>query len=201
MVSDAPVVLAVTGASGAIYAWRTARALLKAGRDLELILSPAAKMVVRDELELGAVRFRDFLLERTGADPGRIREFSPADIGAPCASGSHAIAGMVVVPCSMKTLAGIANGVASGLIERSADVALKESRPLILVVRETPMNLVQLRNQVAAAEAGARILPACPAFYQKPKTLDDIADFIAGRVLSLLGMEHRLFEPWGDTTV
>jgi 4-hydroxy-3-polyprenylbenzoate decarboxylase len=197
VVSEAPVVLAVTGASGAIYAWRTARALLAAGRDLELILSPAAKMVVRDELELGSGRFRDFLLERTGADPGRIREFSPSDIGAPCASGSHAIAGMVVVPCSMKTLAGIANGVASGLIERSADVALKESRPLILVVRETPMNLVQLRNQVAAAEAGARILPACPAFYQKPKSLDDIADFIAGRILSLLCIEHQLFTPWG----
>lgn len=200
MPSEPPIVLAVTGASGALYAWRTARALLEAGRDLELILSPAGKMVARDELNLGDRKFRQFLLERTGVAPGRVREFAPTDIGGPSASGSHQTSGMVVVPCSMKTLAGIANGLAAGLIERSADVALKEGRPLILVVRETPMNLVQLRNQVAAAEAGARIVPACPAFYQKPKTLDDIADFIAGRILSLLGIEHRLFEPWGETT-
>lgn len=196
----APIILAVTGATGSIYAYRTAKALLDANRIVELIISPAAKMVLRDELELEKNQnFRDFLLSRRegSTDGANLIEYNYNDIGAPAASGSHFTAGMVVVPCSMKTLAGIANGYASSLIERSADVTLKENRPLILVTRETPMNLVQLRNQVKAAEAGALIVPASPAFYQKPSSFNDLADFIAGRILSLLGIEHRLFSPWG----
>ncbi len=103
---------------------------------------------------------------------------------------------MVIVPCSMKTLAGVAHGLSRSLIERAADVMLKERRRLVLVPRETPMSLPQLRNMVAAAEAGAMILPAMPAFYQKPKTIDDLADFIAGKILSALDFDHRLFTPW-----
>jgi flavin prenyltransferase len=195
-----PIVMAVTGASGGIYAWRTARALLEAGRRIELIISPAAKMVMRDELEFRRGEdFADYLFAHLGKPVPRERlsVHGHKEIAAPPASGSYITGGMVVVPCSMKTLAGIANGFAGNLIERSADVTLKEGRPLILVTRETPMNLVQLRNQVAAAEAGARIVPATPAFYQKPKSFEDLADFIAGRVLALLGIEHSLFPAWG----
>lgn len=193
------VVLAVTGASGSIYAWRTAKALLEKEYSLELILSPAAKMVLKDELPLDEAESFPEFVQRTldkQIPESAMRIFGHTNIGGPTASGSHQTLGMVVVPCSMKTLSGIANGFSSNLIERSADVTLKEARPLILVTRETPMNLVQLRNQVAAAEAGARIVPASPAFYQQPKTFEDIADFIAGRVLSLLGIDHELFKVW-----
>ena len=103
---------------------------------------------------------------------------------------------MVVVPCSVKTLSGIARGASASLIERAGDVSLKERRPLVLVVRETPLNLIQLRNMTAAAEAGAVILPAMPAFYQKPQTFDDLGDFIAGRICNMLRIEHQLFPPW-----
>lgn len=196
-----PIVVAVTGASGSIYAWRTAKALLEAGSRLELILSPAAKMVMKDELGFkSGEKFVDFLWRSLEKDISRsmLTELNHKDIGATTASGSHRTRGMIVVPCTMKTLAGIANGYAANLIERSADVTLKERRPLILVTRETPMNLVQLRNQVKAAEAGASIVPATPAFYQKPESFNDLADFIAGRVLSLLGIDSRLYPAWGE---
>ncbi|MSO50301.1 MAG: UbiX family flavin prenyltransferase, partial [Acidobacteria bacterium] len=121
---------------------------------------------------------------------------SNKDLGATLASGSHRCSGMVIVPCSMKTLAGVALGLSRSLIERAADVMLKEQRKLILVPRETPMSLPALRHQVAAAEAGAMILPAMPAFYQKPQTIDDLADFIAGKILNGLGFDQHLFAPW-----
>jgi 4-hydroxy-3-polyprenylbenzoate decarboxylase len=107
---------------------------------------------------------------------------------------------MIVVPCTTKTLSGIAHGASTTLIERAADVCLKERRPVILVLREAPLSLVHLRNATAATEAGAVILPASPAFYQKPKTFDDLGDFIAGRVLGLLGIDQDLFPAWGETT-
>ncbi len=118
------------------------------------------------------------------------------DLAATIASGSVRLDGMVVVPCSVKTLSSIARGAASSLIERAADVSLKERRPLVLVVRETPLNLIQLRNMTAAAEAGAVILPAMPAFYQQPQTFEDLGDFIAGRICSVLGIDHQLFSAW-----
>ena len=113
-----------------------------------------------------------------------------------CASGSQGCSGMAIVPCSMKTLAGVAHGLSRNLVERAADVMLKERRRLVMVPRETPMSLPQLRNLVLCAEAGAMILPAMPAFYQQPKTLDDLADFMAGKILSALGFEHELYPPW-----
>src|SRR5207245_3536400 len=116
---------------------------------------------------------------------------SNRDLGAPIASGSHACRGMVIVPCSMKTLAGVAHGLSRSLVERAADVMLKERRPLIIVPRETPMSLPQLRNMVLCAEAGAMLLPAMPAFYHQPKTLDDLTDFMAGKFPTALGVEHR----------
>ena len=121
---------------------------------------------------------------------------SNRDLGATIASGSHGCSGMAIVPCSMKTLAGVAHGLSRNLVERAADVMLKEQRRLVIVPRETPMSLPQLKNMVLCAEAGAMILPAMPAFYQLPKTLDDLADFMAGKILSALGFEHELYPAW-----
>ena len=132
--------------------------------------------------------------ERVSA--GSLTVHSNRDLGATIASGSHNCAAMAIVPCSMKTLAGIAHGLSRNLVERAADVMLKEQRKLVIVPRETPMSLPALKNMVLCAEAGAMILPAMPAFYQQPKTLDDLADFMAGKILSALGFEHDLYPAW-----
>jgi 4-hydroxy-3-polyprenylbenzoate decarboxylase len=192
--------IAVTGASGALYAVRTIAALLEAGCRLELVFSDYGRRLLLDELgpEAKVDRLLDLLVERHG-DTVRQGSFvihSNRDLGATLASGSHDCEAMVVVPCSMKTLAGVAHGLSRNLVERAADVMLKEHRRLILVPRETPMSLPQLKNLVLAAEAGAMILPAMPAFYQQPKTIDDLAAFVAGKILSALGFEQTLFEPW-----
>jgi len=131
-----------------------------------------------------------------GVAAGAVTMHSNRDLGSSIASGSHGCSGMAIVPCSMKTLAAVAHGLSRNLIERAADVMLKERRPLVIVPRETPMSLPQLRNMVLCAEAGAMILPAMPAFYQQPKTLDDLADFIAGKILSALGYQHDLYPAW-----
>jgi 4-hydroxy-3-polyprenylbenzoate decarboxylase len=190
----------VTGASGAIYAVRTIAALLETGCHLEIVCSDYGKRLLIDELGADAKvdRLQELLEARYGAGvrKGRFVVHSNKDLGATLASGSHRCSGMVIVPCSMKTLAGVALGLSRSLIERAADVMLKERRTLILVPRETPMSLPALRHQVAAAEAGAMILPAMPAFYQKPRTIDDLADFIAGKILNGLGFEQQLFAPW-----
>ena len=193
-----PVTLAITGASGALYALRTALALLEAEKPLEIVISPMGRYVLTEELGMRG-GFAEFLAEKLGRDldEGSLIEYGHDRLDAPPASGSHRTAGMAVVPCSMKTLAAVASGLSRTLIERAADVALKERRPLVLVPRESPMSLIHLRNASAAAEAGAAIVPASPAFYQRPRSFDDLADFIAGRVLSMLGIEHRLFPPWG----
>src|SRR5580693_9278768 len=141
---------------------------------------------------------RRLLREEVGA--GTVTVHSNRDLGATIASGSHGSAGMAIVPCSMKTLAGVAHGLSRNLVERAADVMLKERRPLVIVPRETPMSLPQLKNMVLCAEAGAIVLPAMPAFYQQPKTLDDLADFMAGKILSALGFEHELYPPWTGQT-
>jgi flavin prenyltransferase len=194
------IAVGVTGASGAIYATRTIAALLAKGCHLEIVFSEYGKRLLVDELgpEAKADRLIDWLVDRYGDDvrKGTFVVHSNRDLGAPIASGSHACDAMVVVPCSMKTLAGVALGLSRSLIERAADVMLKEKRRLVLVPRETPMSLPELRNMVAAAEAGAMVLPAMPAFYQKPASLDDLADFMAGKILSGLGFEHSLYPPW-----
>jgi len=192
--------LAVTGASGALYAIRTMAALLSSAWHLELIFSDYGRRLLIDELgpEARVDRLADLLEDRYGESTrrGTFEIFSNKDLGAPIASGSHACEAMVVVPCSMKTLAGVAHGLSRSLIERAADVMLKERRRLILVPRETPMSLPALRNMVLCSEAGATLLPAMPAFYQMPKTLDDLADFMAGKILGALGLDHNLYPPW-----
>jgi 4-hydroxy-3-polyprenylbenzoate decarboxylase len=192
--------MAITGASGAMYATRTLAALLERGCHVELIVSEYGRRLLRDELgdEASIDRLATFLRARYGerVEAGTMTLHSNRDLGATIASGSHDCRAMAIVPCSMKTLAGVAHGLSRNLVERAADVMLKERRPLVIVPRETPMSLPQLRNQVLCAEAGAIILPAMPAFYQMPKTLDDLASFMAGKILSALGFDHDLYPPW-----
>jgi 4-hydroxy-3-polyprenylbenzoate decarboxylase len=194
------IALAITGASGALYATRTMAALMEQGCHIELVISDYGRRLLRDELgEAAAVdRLMDFLVATygQGVRQGAYTLYSNKDLGAKIASGSQGCEGMAVVPCSMKTLAGIAHGLSRNLVERAADVMLKERRRLVIMPRETPMSLPQLRNMVLCAEAGAMILPAMPAFYQMPKTLDDLADFMAGKVLSALGFTHHLYPSW-----
>jgi flavin prenyltransferase len=194
------IAVGITGASGAIYATRTVAALLSLGLHVELVVSDYGRRLLRDELGESASldRLKAFLAGQYGdaVTAGTVTIHNNRDLGATIASGSHGCSGMVVVPCSMKTLAGVAHGLSRNLIERAADVMLKERRTLVLVPRETPMSLPQLKNMVLCAEAGAMILPAMPAFYQLPKTLDDLADFMAGKILSSLGFEHELYPRW-----
>jgi len=176
------ILVGVTGASGMIYAKRL---LLALGKEASVIVSDSGKKVA--ELELG---------EELGK--GAAEVFDNADLAAKPASGSSRYDAMVIVPCSMKTLGAIANGISANLITRAADAMLKQEKKVILVTRETPLSLVHLRNMVAAKEAGASILPACPGFYHKPKRIEDLADFIAGRALELLGKEHALYKRWKE---
>jgi 4-hydroxy-3-polyprenylbenzoate decarboxylase len=192
--------VAITGASGALYAVRTMAALLEQGCHLEVVVSEYGRRLLHDELgeDAGVARLGDYLASRygEGVKHGSFTVLSNKDLGATIASGSHDCEGMAIVPCSMKTLAGVAHGLSRNLIERAADVMLKEKRRLVVVPRETPMSLPQLRNMVLCAEAGAMILPAMPAFYQMPKSLDDLADFMAGKILSGLGLRHQLYPAW-----
>src|SRR6188474_305096 len=194
------VAIAITGASGALYATRTLAALLTCGVHVELVISDYGRRLLRDELgdQATVENLMPYLAARFGGGVARgtIAVHSNRDLGATIASGSHGCSGMAIVPCSMKTLAGVAHGLSRSLVERAADVMLKERRRLVVVPRETPMSLPQLKNMVLCAEAGAMVLPAMPAFYQQPKTLDDLADFMAGKILSALGFDHDLYPGW-----
>lgn len=194
------IAVGVTGASGVIYALRTIAALLAHGCHLEIVFSDYGRRLLQDEIAPDAKvdRLGELLQARYGSavTHGTFALSGHRDLGAALASGSHRTDAMVIVPCSMKTLAGVAHGLSRNLIERAADVMLKERRQLVLVPRETPMSLPALRNLVACAEAGAVILPAMPAFYQQPRTIDDLADFIAGKILNALGFDQQLFAAW-----
>jgi 4-hydroxy-3-polyprenylbenzoate decarboxylase len=196
------IAVAITGASGALYATRTLAALLERRCHIELIVTEYGRRLLRDELgETAAVeKLGDYLAARygEGVHRGTFTLYSNRDLGAKIASGSQDCRAMVIIPCSMKTLAGIAHGLSRTLTERAADVMLKERRTLVIVPRETPMSLPQLRNMVLCAEAGALVMPAMPAFYQMPKTLDDLADFMAGKILSAIGFSHDLYPRWGS---
>lgn len=194
------IAVAITGASGAIYAVRTVAALLERSVEVELVVSDYGRRLLRDELGAEATidHLVPYLTARygSGVASGRLILHGNRDLGATLASGSHGCSGMVVVPCSMKTLAGVAHGLSRNLVERAADVMLKERRRLVIVPRETPMSLPQLHNMVLCAQAGAMILPAMPAFYQLPTSIDDLADFMAGKILSALEFEQDLFPAW-----
>ncbi|MYH30755.1 MAG: UbiX family flavin prenyltransferase [Acidobacteria bacterium] len=200
--SDKPsrVAVGITGASGALYAVRTLAALLAANVRVDLVVSDFGRRLLADELGPDAAvdRLGSYLTARYGVAfaSDALVVHRNRDVGAAIASGTSPCEAMVIVPCSMKTLAGVAHGLSRNLIERAADVALKERRPLVIVPRETPMSLPQLRNMVLCAEAGAHMLPAMPAFYQGPDTLDDLADFMAGKIVSCLGFDQDLFPAW-----
>ena len=198
------LVIAISGASGSLYALHLIQALNRIRGTTQLIVSPSAIRVFRQEMEANVSSASDLLgwiQERspaTGIHQFEIQNF--ADIGARAASGSSHHDGMAIVPCSMKTLASIAHGMSGNLIERAADVTLKERRRLVVVPRETPYSLIHLRNMTSLTEAGAIVLPASPGFYHRPASFDDLGRFIAGRVLSALGVRLELIPPWdGDS--
>src|SRR5947209_3978463 len=196
-------VLAMSGASGAPYGVQLLEVLLQTGRTVHLTLSPAAVEVLEQELDrkvrLDRFELADLLGEASNlAAPGQLHYHHYRDFRAGIASGSFLTAGMVVCPCSMGTAAAIAHGLSQNLIHRAADVHLKERRRLILVPRETPLNAIQLRNLAICAEAGAVVLPAMPAFYTRPRSLQDVLDFIVGRICDQLGVEHGLLRRWGS---
>lgn len=191
-VNDDPVVLAITGASGAPYAVRLLRALNEGGTPVRLIVSETGWRLLEEE---AGVRGLAGLRSCTG-DWSRVQVFEESDRGATPASGSSPSRGMVICPCSMGTLGSIATGSTRNLIERAADVVLKERRRLILVPREAPYSVIHLENMLKLGRAGAVILPASPGFYGRPSTVDDLVEFIVARVLSHLGVTHDLGPRW-----
>jgi 4-hydroxy-3-polyprenylbenzoate decarboxylase len=198
-----PIVVAITGASGAVYATRLLQVLLSSGRDVHLTISPSGKSVLAHELglslDLAAVTPASLRLELAGAaSEGKLHCHRHDDFFAPIASGSFLTGGMVVCPCSGGSLSAIATGASDNLIQRAADVHLKERRPLILVPRETPLSLVHLDNMRRAAEFGAIILPASPGWYHGVRSTQDLVDFIVARILDQLRVEHQLMRRWGE---
>ena len=190
--ADAPVVFGITGASGAPYAVRLLRALNDSGTAVRLIVSGYGLRLLGEETEVQGL---EGLKGATG-DWSRVEVYDSLDRGATPASGSAPSRGMVICPCSMGTLASISAGTSRNLVERAADVALKERRPLILVPRETPFSLIHLENMTRLTRAGATILPAAPGFYHRPKTIDDLVDFVVARILDHLEVEHDLGRRW-----
>lgn len=200
------LVVALTGASGSLYGMRLVDVLLKAGRAVHLTISPAAVEVFGREvgrvLRLDEGAFDPLALLGPVAadlDLSRLYYHHFRNFQAGIASGSFITGGMAICPCSMGTLAAISHGVSENLIHRAADVHLKERRKLVLVPRETPLGLIQLRNMATVAEAGAVVLPAMPAFYTRPNSVADLVDFVVGRICDQLGVEHQLLERWGDS--
>jgi 4-hydroxy-3-polyprenylbenzoate decarboxylase len=191
--SGAPWTVAVTGASGGPYAVRLIEVLNRAAVPVRLIVSSHGWRLLQTETGVGSL---DELREATGGGWEAIDVFDNADRGATPASGSAPSAGMVVCPCSMGTAAGIASGASRSLVERAADVVLKERRPLILVPRETPLSLVHLRNLTALTEAGATVMPAAPGFYHRPERVDDLVDFIVQRVVDHMRLDIELAPRW-----
>lgn len=195
------VTLAFTGASGMPYGVRLLECLLRADVDVYLLYSQAAQVVARQEMDLAlparAAEAAAFFAQRYGAREGQLRAFGREEWFAPVASGSSAPDAMVVCPCSMGSLAAIAQGLADNLIERAADVVLKESRKLILVPRETPFSAIHLENMLRLSRAGAVILPANPGFYHHPDSVQDVVDFVVARILDQLRIPNDLMPRWG----
>jgi len=193
--------LAITGASGAIYGLRLGEELLRSGARVSMLITAAGFAVLKEERGLdwaGAASVLDELRGYYRCDCAGLDYYAEDDFFSPIASGSSAPDAMIVAPCSMGTLSRISSGNSGNLLERSADVMLKEGRPLVLVPRETPLNAIHLEHMLALARLGVRIVPAMPAFYQHPESLDDLVNFVVGKVLDNIGVEHSLFRRWGN---
>lgn len=183
------LVVGISGASGAIYGIRALQVLRDLNVETHLVITNAALETLRLETDF----------KRTDVDRLATETYEPDAVGSKIASGSYLTDGMLVVPCSMKTLAGIASGYSDNLLLRAADVTIKERRRLVLVVREAPLSLIHIENMAAVTRAGAIVLPAMPAFYQRPKTVTSLVDQVVGKALDLLGVEHHLSERWGGS--
>ena len=192
----ASVFVGVTGASGARYAVRLLGALADAGCELSLCISDTGVAVAAHELELGVRERAEVTAAVLAAAGAEARVFAPGDLEAPAASGSNFPDAAVICPCSMSSVAHIALGTTRTLIHRAGEVALKEGRPLVLVPRETPLSEIHLARLLEARRAGALVVPPMPGFYTLPRSLDDVVDFVAGKVLQALGFEQRLAPPW-----
>jgi len=194
------IILAITGASGVQYGLRLGEQLLAAGHTLTFLVSPAGFAVLKAEAGLDwrgtEQEVSSRLRAHFQAPEERLRYYAEDNLLAPVASGSAAADAMVVCPCSMGSLARIACGISGNLLERSADVMLKERRPLVLVPRETPLSEIHLENMVKLVRVGARIVPAMPAFYHAPETVAEMVDFVVGKALESLGIGHHLYRPW-----
>ena len=195
------VTLAWTGASGMPYGLRLLQCLLAAKVRVFLLYSSAAQIVAKQELEFTLptqpAAAAALFAERFGADPGQLTVFGREDWMSPVASGSNPADAMAICPCSLGTLGAVAAGLADNLIERAADVMLKERRPLVLVPRETPLSAIHLENMLKLARAGAVILPPSPGFYGHPQSIDELVDFVVARILDQLGVSHALGPRWG----
>jgi flavin prenyltransferase len=191
-----PIVMAITGASGAPYAVRLLEALVQAKQRVQLIVSDHGLRLLRTETDIGTV---DALRARVGARvwDANVTLFDDNDRGAAPASGSARNRGMVICPCSMGTISAISQGTSRSLVERAADVALKERRKLVLVPRETPYSAIHLENMLRLTHAGAVVLPASPGFYHRPTSIDELVDFVVARVLDHLDVEHAIGRRWG----
>jgi 4-hydroxy-3-polyprenylbenzoate decarboxylase len=198
-----PLVLGITGASGAAYAVRLLEVLLEAGREVHLSISPSGQAVIGEELgrRIDLDRFEpQSLLGRQLPQAGRLHYFHHKNLMAPIASGSFLTGGMVICPCSGSTLSAVAHSMGENLIHRAAEVHLKERRKLVVVPRETPLSLPQLKNMQAIHEAGAVVLPAAPGFYHGAATVADLVDFVVARICDQLCVANSLIRRWGETT-
>lgn len=195
------ITLAMTGASGAPYGLKLLDTLIQAGCRVYFMISDAARVVVETETELrlpeGAY-LEEFLTANFDAGPGQVRVFERSDWFAPVASGSASPTSMVICPASGGCVSAIAHGASNNLIERAADVVLKERRQLILVPREAPVSVIHLENQLKLARLGVTVLPASPGYYQKPETVEDLVEFVVARILDQLGVEQGLLPRWGE---
>ncbi|MCV2218129.1 flavin prenyltransferase UbiX [Thauera sp. Sel9] len=200
--SPRTITVAFTGASGLPYGLRLVECLLRAGQRVWLLYSQVAQIVARQEMDWNLparpAEVEAELAARFGAAPGQLRVFGREEWFAPPASGSNPPDAMVVCPCTMATLAAIAGGLSQNLIERAADVVIKEARKLVLVPRETPYSAIHLENMLKLARLGVCILPPNPGFYHHPQSVQDLVDFVVARILDQLGVEHRLMARWGE---
>ncbi|MCR4402045.1 MAG: UbiX family flavin prenyltransferase [Firmicutes bacterium] len=182
------LVVGITGATGAIYGIRVLEALKAGGIESHLVISPWGEKTIEVETSYSVATVKALASHC----------HDPSALDAPISSGSYLTAGMIIAPCSMKTLAAIANGYSENLLERAADVTIKESRPLVLVVRETPLSAIHLENMLKLARLGVTIMPPVPAFYCRPRSIDDVVNHLVGKILDRFGLSHDLFPRWGS---